>query len=107
MGITNRLFESRAASESEASSLKPMRNHLYAASLHELFDAQKSVRSRKDLESLARKYNVDVDKLERLSQVVNSPSVDSRLNVKTVDKNGDETTTYTVSMVLSFMVQVN
>ena len=84
-----------------------MRNHLYAASLHELLDARKSVRSRKDLEGLARKYNMDMDKLERLSLVVNSPSVDSRLNVKTVDKNGDETITYTVSGVVAFMALVN
>ncbi|KAJ3531944.1 hypothetical protein NMY22_g7945 [Coprinellus aureogranulatus] len=95
----NRLFQSRAASESEASSLKPLHNHLYAGSLHELLDARKSVTSRRDLESLARKYNLDVEKLEKLSRVVNSPSVDSRLNVKTVDTNGDESMIYTAVWV--------
>ncbi|RXW24187.1 hypothetical protein EST38_g1642 [Candolleomyces aberdarensis] len=91
----NRLFQSRAASEDEASSLKPSPNHLYAASLHELLDARKSARSKAELESLAKRYNVDYDKMERLAKFVNSPSVDERLTVKNVDKNGDERVTLT------------
>ncbi|KAJ2917655.1 hypothetical protein MD484_g2781, partial [Candolleomyces efflorescens] len=91
----NRLFQSRAASEDEASSLKPSPNHLYAASLHELLDARKSARSKAELESLARRYNIDYAKLERLARFVNSPSVDEKLTVKSVDRNGDEQVTLT------------
>ncbi|KAJ2930101.1 hypothetical protein H1R20_g7044, partial [Candolleomyces eurysporus] len=93
----NRLFQSRAASEDEASSLRPSPNHLYAASLHELLDARKSARSKAELELLAKRYNVDYDKMERLAKFVNSPSVDERLTVKNVDKNGDERLTLTLS----------
>lgn len=96
-----RLFQSRAASEDEASSLRPARNHLYAGSLHELLNARKSARTKQELEQLAKRYNIDFDKMETLARVVNSPSVDSRQNVKSVDKNGDETITMTAVWVNS------
>lgn len=99
MNETTRLFQSRAASEDEASSQRPSHNHLYAGALHELLNARKSARTRADLENLAKKYGMDAQKLESLARVVNAPSVDSRLNVKVVDKNADERTIMTAVWV--------
>ena len=96
MNKTTRLFQSRAASEDEASSFKPAHNHLYAGSLHELLDERKSARTHQDLINLANRYNIDVDKMERLARFVTSPSVDNNLNVRKVDKNGGVFVTLTV-----------
>lgn len=95
----NRLFQSRAASEEEASSLKPSKNHLFAGSLQELLNERKSARTDKDLQKLAAKYGVDVAKMESLARFLTSPSVDKSSTTKTVDKNGEETVTFGVSVV--------
>ncbi|KAF8168732.1 hypothetical protein BJ912DRAFT_1067583 [Pholiota molesta] len=49
---------------------------LYAFVLSDLLDRRKAVRSRQDLEKLAKEFNIDVDKLESLARFVNSPSID-------------------------------
>ncbi|EAU88136.2 hypothetical protein CC1G_03808 [Coprinopsis cinerea okayama7 len=90
----NRLFQSRLASEEEASSLKPSKNRLFASSLHDLLNERKAAQTRQDLDKLARKYDVDVDKMERLARFLSTPSVDQALSVKNVDKNGEETLTF-------------
>jgi hypothetical protein len=94
---TNRLFQSRAQSEEEASSFKPARNHLFAGSLHDLLTARKSAKSSQDVKNLADKYQIDVEKLESLARFLNSPSVGANSSTKTVDKNGEETVVFTVS----------
>jgi hypothetical protein len=71
---TTRLFESRAKAEAAAS--EPSRNRLYAFVLSDLLDRRKAVRSRQELEKLAKEFNIDMDKLESLAQFVNSPSID-------------------------------
>lgn len=71
---TTRLFESRAKAEAAAS--EPSRNRLYAFVLSDLLDRRKAVRSRQDLEKLAKEFNIDVEKLESLARFVNSPSID-------------------------------
>ncbi|TFK26390.1 hypothetical protein FA15DRAFT_292492 [Coprinopsis marcescibilis] len=96
---TSRLFQSRLASEEEASSLKPAHNHLYSGSLHALLDERKSAKTPRDLQRLAEKYGVDVDKLENLAKYLNAPSVDKSGGVKTVDKDGNETVSYTALWV--------
>jgi hypothetical protein len=70
---TTRLFESRAKAEAAAS--EPSRNRLYAFVLSDLLDRRKAVRSRQDLEKLAKEFNIDVEKLESLGRFVNSPSI--------------------------------
>ncbi|KAF8160598.1 hypothetical protein BJ912DRAFT_316837 [Pholiota molesta] len=66
----------RVSRQAEAAALEPSRNRLYAFVLSDLLDRRKAVRSRQDLEKLAKEFNIDVDKLESLARFVNSPSID-------------------------------
>jgi 3,4-dihydroxy-2-butanone 4-phosphate synthase len=93
---TNRLFQSRNQSEEEAVSMQPTRNRLHAATLSELLDARKDVRTTQDLKKLAEKYGIDKQKTEKLATFVNTPSVDGGSMTRTVEKDGDESLTTTV-----------
>jgi len=72
--ITKQLFESRQLEESETQ--LPTRNRLYAFSISELLDRQKSVKTHDELVRLADEFKIDVDKLKNLVGFVNTPSVD-------------------------------
>jgi len=87
----NRGFRSRQQSEAEAAS-HPVRNHLLAPALSDLLDDRKRVTSIQELQSLATRYGVDVDKLERLARYVNSPSADEGTRRKVVEQEEELTT---------------
>ncbi|TFK42881.1 hypothetical protein BDQ12DRAFT_297172 [Crucibulum laeve] len=87
---THRLFKSRAQSEFEGASSQPTKNFIHAPSLSELLDERKGAKTREDLEILAEKYGIDVERMENLTRFVNTPSVDRGATVKTVGKDGDE-----------------
>lgn len=72
---TNRLFESRAKPEFEASSPHLPKNHLYSSTLTELLNQRKSVHTQMDLEKLSKEFGIELDKLESLVRFVTSPSV--------------------------------
>ena len=72
---TNRLFDSRAKPEFEASSPYLPKNHLYSSALTELLNQRKSVHGRMDLEKLSKEFGIELDKLESLARFVTSPSV--------------------------------
>jgi len=72
---TNRLFESRAKPEFEASSSQLPKNHLYSSTLTELFNQRKSAHTQKDLAKLSMAFGIEPDKLESLARFVTSPSV--------------------------------
>lgn len=72
---TNRLFESRAKPEFEASSPHLPKNHLYSSTLTELLNQRKSAHTQKDLEKLSKEFGVELDKVESLVRFVTSPSV--------------------------------
>jgi len=96
MAETSRMFESRAQSEADAASLRPVHNRLHGLALSDLLDKRKSVRTPEDLERLAKEYAIDVGKLESLTRFVTSPSVEGRTEVRIVDKDGNESVTMQV-----------
>lgn len=69
---TKQLFESREESDIQL----PTRNRLYAFSISELLDRQKSVKTHDELVKLAEEFKIDVNKLKNLIRFVSSPSVD-------------------------------
>lgn len=76
MGIsTNRLFESRAKPEFEASLPHLPKNHLYSSTLTELLNQRKSAHTQKDLEKLSKEFGIELDKVESLVRFVTTPSV--------------------------------
>jgi len=54
-----------------------------------MLDARKAAQTPRDVEVLAKKYNVDAEKLSRLVRFVNSPSVDSS-KIRQVDEKNEE-----------------
>ncbi|GBE80729.1 predicted protein [Sparassis crispa] len=87
---TQHVLQTRLQSEAEARSSHPTHNRLLAASLQELLEERKSVTTQAELEKLAKRYNVDVAKLESVAQFVNSPSVLPGSVVRTVSDDGEE-----------------
>jgi len=87
---THQLFKSRRESEHEAASPRPVHNRLHAATLSELLDKRKSAKSAQDVEQLAKQYDIDIAKLEKLARFVNTPSVQRGTAVRTVEKDGEE-----------------
>jgi len=69
---TQTLFSSR-----ESESAQATRNRLYASSISKLLDRRKGVRTPGELERLAEEFGIDVDVLNGLAKVVNSPSIDT------------------------------
>ncbi|KAG7452689.1 uncharacterized protein BT62DRAFT_1070429 [Guyanagaster necrorhizus] len=82
------MLRSRARAEMEETSSAG--RNVYAATLSSMLNQQKSCTTRLDIETLARNYKIDIQKLKSISKFVNSPSVDSSSLVKTVDKDGNE-----------------
>ena len=62
----------------------------------ELLEERKFTTSRKDLEDLAKKHNIDAEKLERLARHVNSVSVDPDSVKRWVTEDGNENVSMTV-----------
>ena len=59
-------------------------------------EERKSVTTQEGLVDLAKRYKIDLDKMETLAMFINSPSVDSA-SVRPVVEDGVERTTMTVS----------
>lgn len=85
MNPLKEIHQKREASELEAASFKPIRNRLHASTLTELLDERKNVSSAAEMAELAKKYNVDLQVLERLARFVNSPSIGEKTVTRTVD----------------------
>ena len=83
------MFESRKLSEEQAGSYESIHNRMTAASLFDLLDARKNVRSRAELQDLAKSFNIDVALLESLARFVNTPSVGEQTSVSGVE-NGED-----------------
>lgn len=93
------MYHSRIRSEAEAASLQSTNNRLLAASLTELLEARKSITDSGELETLAKQYHIDAATLQRLSQVVNTPSIDESTVVRTTDERGEESLTMMVCRI--------
>ncbi|KAF8559528.1 hypothetical protein OG21DRAFT_1480297 [Imleria badia] len=87
------MYRSRIRSEAEASGLQTTKDRLLASSLTELLEARKSITGSAELEALAKQYHIDVAKLEQISRVVNTPSIDESTVVRTMGKHGEESVT--------------
>ncbi|EPT00335.1 hypothetical protein FOMPIDRAFT_1060342 [Fomitopsis schrenkii] len=85
-----RVFQARQRSEEDARSPTPTRNRMLAGTLHGLLEERKSVATREELEKLASRYEIDVDKLESVARFVSSPSVDEGAVRRKVDGDGVE-----------------
>lgn len=90
------MYHSRMRSEAEASGLQSRENRLLASSLTELLEARKSITTSAELEMLAKRYRMDATKLEQISRVVNTPSIDGSTVVRTTDEHGEEDLTMMV-----------
>jgi len=86
---TNRLFESRAKLEFEASSPRLPRNHLHSFTLTELLNQRKSAHTRYDLQKLSKSFGIELNKLDSLTRFVTSPSVIATA-IHSVGKDGKE-----------------
>jgi len=94
------MHRSRIQSEVEASPSHSTRNRLLAASLSELLELRKTIKSQAELQALAERYGIDVTKLAELARFINTPSVDQSTIVNTVNQDGEETVTMMVSLFL-------
>lgn len=70
---------------------------MLAASLHELLEERKSVSSMEELNKLAKRYDIDITKLQSVARFVNSPSVAEGTVKRTVGDDGAERITWNVS----------
>ncbi|KAI0781112.1 hypothetical protein BD413DRAFT_502826 [Trametes elegans] len=86
-----RLFQARLRSEDEAA--RPPHNLLLASSLWDVLEERKYATTREELEKIAKRYDVDLDKLERLARYVNSVSVHPDSVRREVDDEGVERVT--------------
>ncbi|KAH7889746.1 hypothetical protein F5I97DRAFT_1934601 [Phlebopus sp. FC_14] len=87
------MYRIRAQSEAQALSSQSTKNRLLASSLSELLEARKSVTSLAELEELAKRYRIDVEKLQQLCLCITSPSIDESTVVRTRDEHGEESVT--------------
>jgi len=94
--LAKHVYETRRQSEIEARSFQTSRNHVLAPGLSDLLEECKSVKSPQSLEQLARKYDIDVIKLDNLRRLVNNPAIDPSSVRKTVAEDGEERTTMKV-----------
>lgn len=84
-------------SEAEADPNNSTRNRILSATLAELLNERKMA-TRKDVETLANDYGMDVTKLESLARYLNTPSVGEGTRKVIKHGNGEETITTTVGL---------
>ena len=93
----NRTYQAQLQSEVEARSFQPAKGHLFAGALSDLLEERKFVKSQEELQRLAKRYDVDVSKLESLSRYVNTSTVDPASVKRILKDDGSEVTTMKVS----------
>jgi len=91
----NRMYQTRAQSEAEATTSNATRNRILSSTLSDLLERRKNATSNKELEILANKNGMDLAKLESLSRFVNSPTIGEGTTVRVKDENEDELITST------------
>jgi hypothetical protein len=94
----NRMHQTRARSEIEATPSHAARNRILSATLSELLDERKQATSFKELERIANKYDMDIAKLESLARFVNTPTIGEGTTTRTKDTNEEQIITSTVSV---------
>ncbi|KAJ7285661.1 hypothetical protein C8J57DRAFT_1662398 [Mycena rebaudengoi] len=85
--LANQMFNSRVQSENEVAAGGPTPNRVQASQLSQLLDERKAIRSQRDMEFLAKRYGIDVEKLENVAKFVNTPSVEAQSTTRAAVKN--------------------
>ncbi|KAJ7694176.1 hypothetical protein B0H17DRAFT_1058052 [Mycena rosella] len=88
--LANQMFNSRVQSEAEAASPTPTQNRVQASTLSHLLDERKSIRTKRDMEFLAKRYGVDLEKLDAIAEFISTPSVHRNSVVRVAGKDGEE-----------------
>jgi len=89
--LANQMFNSRTQSENEAAASTPTPNRVHASKLSQLLDERKSIRSARDMEFLAQRFGIDLEKLDAIAKFVNTPSVHEKSTIRVAGKEGEET----------------
>jgi hypothetical protein len=84
------MFKSRVQSETEAAAAISTQNRIQAPRLSRLLDERKSIRTRRDMEFLAKRFNMDLEKLDAVAKFLTTPSVRQNSAVRVVTKDGEE-----------------
>ncbi|KAJ7489893.1 hypothetical protein B0H11DRAFT_2229405 [Mycena galericulata] len=88
--LTKHMFDSRVRSENEAATTLQTQNRVQAPMLSRLLDERKSIRTRRDMEFLAKRFGLDLQKLDAVSDFLNTPSVHQKSTVRVNGKDGEE-----------------
>ncbi|KAJ7172666.1 hypothetical protein C8R46DRAFT_160180 [Mycena filopes] len=89
--LANQMFKSRTQSENEAAAQQPTQNRIRAPQLSRLLDERKFMRTRRDMEFLAARYGVDLEKLDVIAEFLSTPSVHENSTVQ-IGKDGEDKT---------------
>ncbi|KAJ7738490.1 hypothetical protein DFH07DRAFT_840984 [Mycena maculata] len=87
---TNHMFNSRVQSENEAAAPTQTLNRVQAPTLSRLLDERKSIRTRRDMEFLAQRFGLEVEKLDAIAKFLSTPSVHQNSAVRVTGESGDE-----------------
>jgi hypothetical protein len=74
--------QEKAARQGSGSAHTSLRNRMSVSTIVAMLDSRKECRTTKDIEELARGFDIDLDVLQRLAQTVNAPSVDANARTK-------------------------
>ncbi|KAJ6546495.1 hypothetical protein DFH09DRAFT_1249056 [Mycena vulgaris] len=88
--LANHMFNSRVQSETEAAAPIPTQNRVQAPKLSRLLDERKSIRTQRDMEFLAKRFDIDLEKLDAISKFVTTPSVHENSTIRVMAKDGEE-----------------
>ncbi|KAJ6623443.1 hypothetical protein B0H10DRAFT_1786307 [Mycena sp. CBHHK59/15] len=105
--LANHMFNSRMQSENEAAAPGSIQNRAQAAKLSRLLDERKSIRTGRDMEFLAKRFDIDVEKVEAVARFITTPSVQANSAVDTAVKDGEERRIMKVGFTLVPIVFVN
>ncbi|KAJ7063125.1 hypothetical protein C8F01DRAFT_58277 [Mycena amicta] len=81
---------SRLQRENDATSTTPTLNHVPAPILSRLLDDRKTLHTQRDMEFLAKRFGVDLEKLDAVSMFVSTPSVHANSAQRVVQQDGDD-----------------
>ncbi|KAJ6513861.1 hypothetical protein C8R47DRAFT_1092134 [Mycena vitilis] len=88
--LAYRMFNSQVQSENEAAAPTPTQNRVQAPILSQLLDERKSIRTKRDMEFLAKRYGVDLEKLDTMAKFLSTPSIHQNSTVRVAGKDGQE-----------------
>ncbi|KAF7295087.1 hypothetical protein MIND_01047000 [Mycena indigotica] len=77
---------SRLHAEADAATL----NHIPASTFSRLLDERKAVRTRRDMQFLAKRFGLEVEKLDLVAQFVTTPSVRANSQQRVAQQDGSD-----------------